>query len=265
LDNATFTPSLPALCLFLRKAFAMKDTFRVSVALLLTSLSISSARATDLYFGDLEKVSPNGRYWLTARSPDNAGPARSKPFQSDFVYVMRDTVAKRVLWTKKQPGRRASGLSDEGSPVNLLVLDDGWAILWLRGYELIAVSPRGEETAKISILYDAFSEEERKAHIDWTTAGPMWDSSYHYCASYRGSPYFVVCTAWRHRVIFDMARGQLVVDAGPIKEVLNRVEHGFDRPYPETHDPTRRAPARPFDPRNPRQADRTSLPPLLPR
>ena len=60
--------------------------------LLLFFLPASAAPASDVFFPDISAASPNGRFRLDAKSPDNVpgasqfGPPR---FQKDFQYVLR--------------------------------------------------------------------------------------------------------------------------------------------------------------------------------
>ena len=72
-------------------------------AVALGLLSTQDVQATDRFFHDISVKSPNGRYLVEAKSPDNAGGRWKKSFQSRFTYRLMDQIDGRELWSRQQP------------------------------------------------------------------------------------------------------------------------------------------------------------------
>jgi hypothetical protein len=215
--------------------------WQFTIALVMATVSTDQCCGTDRYFPNREATSPNGRYHLTAKSPDNAStPDHVRAFQAGFVYVLRDTKAGKDLWTRKQPEDKPSVMQADGkpfvlrrwkeySPVGVHVQDQGWSVLWLGGDDLVAVHRDGKETGRVNILCDALSKEERKHHVHDTTAGPWWGLRHSYFTSHQGKSYFVVRTWWGHRAILDLESGRLASDTGTLAKHLEETDRAFVR------------------------------------
>ncbi len=199
--------------------------------------------ATDRYFSDVVARSPNGRYRLSAKSPDNAEKAKTKPFQAGFVYSFCDTRSRAELWNRVQPEGEpivldAGELSsepnktwtfrrwEEGAPEALYVNDDGWSVLWLAGDDLVAMRSDGVETGKVDV-YHALPEKDHEQFLQHTTAGPMWVTRHEYFASYQSGTYFVVRTWWNRRIIVNLASGAIEPDVNGLRKDLDETERLF--------------------------------------
>jgi hypothetical protein len=187
------------------------------VAIGLALLTCPKARATDRFFHDLEVESPNGRYVLEAKSPDNKGGKWRVSFQADFAYRMTDREEDRDLWYRIQPAK-GEGRSDitEGPPVAIYVSDQGWAVIrtadvWGKPIELIAMSPDGVEKIRVS-PFRALEAKSMWRYTSFSTAGLMWGSSYchFYFVQHDGAPYFCMRAWWDNRLVLDLDAGKQV-------------------------------------------------------
>ena len=212
---------------------------QLTIVLLSVTVSVNLCRGTDRFYSDKDAQSANGRYRLTAKSPDNANPALRLPFQGGFVYVLRDIKAQKDLWTRKQTEDKPITLEDgakpfvirtwkEASPVAIHVQDGGWSVLWLDNDELVVVGRDGKESGKLKILSDAFSVKEGERTFQMSTAGPMWGRERSYFVTHDRKAYFVVRTWWGHRVILDLAAGRLTTDGGALAKHLE-IDRAFVR------------------------------------
>lgn len=206
---------------------------------------------TAIAYSDCEAVSDNGRYALEARSPHNGTirrrdgrkVARDDPrrrggmFQQEFRYRLLDRGPRRlaglfgrrsrVVWERWQPDW-------EESPHELVVSDDGWAVVRTHGFapEVIAVAPDGRDALRVRI---AGPEREpsavdpspapvydwRLAHLMDTTAGLYWTAhSRRYFFRHGPDPYFVWRTAWGQRLVLDLGRGLAVTDELQLADAL---------------------------------------------
>ena len=122
--------------------------------LFLMVLALPSAQATNRYFSDIKTESPNGRYHLEAKSPDNKDGPWKKPFQANFLYRLTNRQTGRELWTRRQPMKEDRfSFPAEGPPVAVHVSNDGWVVIrtadvWGTDIELVALSPQGRETTR---------------------------------------------------------------------------------------------------------------------
>ena len=81
------------------------------------------ASATDRFFADQAVFSPDRRYKLEAKSPDNANKKQErKAFQQNFVFTLSDTRTKKIIWSGKQ------GVASDCSS-SLDFNNDGWSVL----------------------------------------------------------------------------------------------------------------------------------------
>jgi hypothetical protein len=178
--------------------------------------------ATDRYYADIVKSSPNGRFRLEAKSPDNQRPeGPQRAFARNFQYTLTDTQTSSVLW------KYAQGESD-ASPVAAWVHDSGWTVVRSGWDELLAFNPAtGQANGKLKIL-DEFPAAERAQFVHQTTAGPMWSqSSRWYFQEIEGKLYFVVRAHWGRRVVLDLASGKNVADTAAVKAKLNDGERDW--------------------------------------
>ncbi len=192
---------------------------RVLSAIVVAALA-PAASATDRFFLDSFAVSPNGRYRIDAKSPDNAGD-HPRPFASNFTYTLTDTSSKKVIWERKQPMTRAKGSayasSAEASPVQVFVNDDGLVAARLSWDSLLFLDRAdGHKRAEAQVL-QAFPQDEQDTFVSRTTAGPIWsqNSDWYFLQppahnGRAGAVYFVVRPYWNHRLIVDAATGKHV-------------------------------------------------------
>ena len=206
-----------------------------ALVVLFTHAFVSQACATDQWFADLAVNSPNGRYVLTALSPDNSQRCGETPFQVEFSYTFRDTSTDTALWTRKQPEGEPIKLDDgtdirtwnEASPVGLYVANDGWSVIWLADDELIVVGRDGEETGKIDVVSDGFTADEKRRYVHWTTAGNQWGLRRSYFGHFESSSYFVIRTWWGRRVVVDLSSGSLASRSDDLNAYLDESERAY--------------------------------------
>lgn len=176
------------------------------VAGVLIFLILPWAFATDLYFSDLIVRSPNGRFRLEARSPDNAPGQDRTPFQKNFTYTLYEGDTDKVIWVRKQA---------DSSPVTAFVNNGGWVTVWTAAEHVIGIAPGGTTALDIDIL-GCIPETERKDYVLWSTAGFMWAANSHwYFLDFEEKPLFCIRTWWGRRIVVDLQAGEtLGVEAG---------------------------------------------------
>lgn len=189
-------------------------------AVVLVATMASAAVATDRYFRDSFAISPNGKFRIDAKSPDNAGD-RPRPFASNFTYTLTDTTTKKVIWERKQPMTREKGSSyaesTEGSPIGVFVNDDGLVVARLSWETLLILdSVTGNKRGEADIL-KAFPMGEQSKYVSQTTAGPHWSQESDWFFLSRPAKdkdpagvYFVIRPYWNHRLIIDLTTGKHV-------------------------------------------------------
>ena len=195
--------------------------------LLLFFLPASAAPASDVFFPDISAASPNGRFRLDAKSPDNVpgasqfGPPR---FQKDFQYVLRAVPGDKVLWRREQP-------KDEGSPIALYIGNDGWSVVRTFWSELILMGPEGRQTGKIKTVSFAKTKDEKDAlaagAAAGTMAGPLGRDDHAYLISHGGKPYFVLRAYSDRRFVIDMEKGRLISMPTDLPGLLDAAEKEF--------------------------------------
>lgn len=149
-----------------------------------------------------------GDYLSQAQSPDS----REHGHQGNFRYRLLDSQGQ-VLWERRQP-------REEASPRQLYLAEDGWLVIRTHGWnhcELIAVSPSGSESTRLSVLHpladptDGLSVVAPTASV--TTAGMYWaKAALTFFLTHQGDRYFSVMPAWGERFAMNLSRGE--VDAG---------------------------------------------------
>lgn len=172
------------------------------VAVWVASLFFESAVvATDRWYSDAETRSANGRFVATSRSPENRK-STPGPFQTDFTFTLRDTIAKKVLWRFEQPSSEPGGalfVSDSGDVARLGV----YSSLWL--------FRRTGERIMLGNVLEIVGKPEVERYCDDTTAGVFWSQfswdGFHRTAT--GKDYFYVRTYWGRRIVVDVARGRI--------------------------------------------------------
>jgi hypothetical protein len=165
---------------------------------------VMPANATDVFYLNKDRVSPNGRFKIEAVSPKNRDPEHIKAFADEFVYTLTDTKSGAKLWSRKQG-------EDEGSCASLHIDDDGWVVITTGWNELLPVAPDGKVTGRIDILDEALTKDERRNFVADTTAGPMWAGySEWYFNRHDQRRLFVIRPWWGRRIVIDLPKGALV-------------------------------------------------------
>lgn len=177
-----------------------------------------AASATERYYRDSVVQSPNGRYSLSATSPENADPSRPRPFARDFTYTLTDVQTKKVLWTRKQPAQRQKGslqaYASEGSPMRTFVNDDGTVALYVSGEDLVLLRAGDGRLISTTNILDAFGTETN-AFVSTSSIGPLWTqrSTWYFLsipADKNGDreDYFVIRPFWWSRVVVNCRTGE---------------------------------------------------------
>lgn len=194
----------------------------LSAAALLSAL-IPPAGATDIYFPNRRAESSDGRYRLTATSPDNTPDhsGRTKPGARHFTYRLIEAESEHVCWSFQQQER-------DGSPLAIFVNNGRWVVLRLCGEVLQVRAPDTGALLYSFRLLEQLSPEERTAYVHETSALPMWAG----CSSWRFETLedqrcFVVRAWWGRRVIIDLQGAQLMPDEGELRAVLDAADRRF--------------------------------------
>jgi hypothetical protein len=204
-----------------------------SIALAILTVSSPLARATTWYYPNQEVPSPDNRWRLEAKSPDNAEfPGGRAPFASHFTYTLWDQKSGKVVWQRGQ----AFG---EGSPKSVFVHNDKWVVIWTGGDELLILEPtQGRVTFKVDILAQ-FTKEEKERYVYETTAGPQWvGMSCRRFVDVKDHTYFVLRTWWDRRIIIDVANAKTVSDEGQLKIALDDADREYTLALLKRHVPT---------------------------
>lgn len=177
----------------------------VLCVLMMVSLGIvMPLQATDVFYPNESRVSPNGRFKIEAVSPKNKGKGRMEAFADEFVYTLTDTKSGAKLWSRKQG-------ENEGSCGALHIDDDGWVVITTGWDQLLSITPDGKVTGTVDILDEAFTKGERRKFVADTTAGPMWAAySEWYFNRHDQRRLFVIRPWWGRRIVIDLSRGALV-------------------------------------------------------
>lgn len=203
----------------------------MTAQLLFFWMSVASF-ATDRFYRDITEYSTSRRYKVEAKSPDNQK-GRRKAFQSKFVYRCIDTKSGVTLWTRMQPmdeplvleSGYTINLPAEGSPIDLVVSNDGWTAIRTDWDELVCVDPMGTDRAIIDLLKDAISEKECDEFAVATLHGILWSgySLWYFLDSNEG-PVFVVRPWWGRRIVVDLLKGELIKETPAVVEAANAYE-----------------------------------------
>jgi len=170
----------------------------------LIALTLSQVHATNVFYHDKNAVSPNMKFKLEGKSPDNKDAPREKPFARNFVYTLTDQSNNKSLWERNQG-------ESEGSCGALYVDNDGWVVIVTGQDELIFVNPSGKDIGKIDLLGKAFTKKERKSYVHETTAGPLWSGySLWYFIKMEDHRLFVIRPWWNRCIVMDVEKGTLL-------------------------------------------------------
>ncbi len=172
------------------------------------------ACATDRFYLDSFAISPDGRYRVDAKSPDNA-PGVSRPFARSFTYTLTDQSTKTVVWTRRQPMSREKASSytswKEPSPTSLFVRNDGLVVAGLADDSILVLEPDDGQKRGSAQILSAFPAVQQDLFVSQTTAGPMWaqGSSWYFVDAVPAKgkaarAYFVVRPYWGHRIVVDL-------------------------------------------------------------
>lgn len=164
---------------------------------------VTPALATDRFFPNMTTVSPNGRFKVEAKSPDNPPVGWGKPFARDFTYTLTDTATQRVVWTTKQ--------GNERSPTGIWIHDSGWVVAVTSDHQLMTWSPKDGKIDQSVDILKQFPEAEYNRYVHFTTAGLMWAGFSRWSfLELDNKLYFVIRTHWGRHVVMDTATRSVV-------------------------------------------------------
>lgn len=199
---------------------------------------------TAIYYADRVARSPNGRYQLEARSPDNGTilqrdgkrstgfGAQYRQHQSNFRYRLLELPHGRVVWERWQP-------RGEDSPGELIVSSDGWSVIRTHGFrqEVIAVRPDGADSLRVRVEppWKNPNRDEGTGDVptfEWvaermvdSSAGYYWAShSWRYFVRINRDPHFVWRTSWGDRFVLDLERATPVQPSPELYRHLDEAE-----------------------------------------
>ena len=167
----------------------------------------STAMGPDRYFNDQEAVSSDGRFLITAKSPDNArSPVPS--FQSDFCYTLTDTTTGNTLWSRELT---------VWAPIRVWVHTDSSVTIWTGNHSFIGLDAvTGDLRTETQLRHLLPREDFDRSHpgrVSQTTAGPMWTRSAHFgFFDHNGGTYFGCRTGWDRVFVLDFANARSITD-----------------------------------------------------
>ena len=169
--------------------------------------------ATDRFFSDISKNSPNGMYSAEAISPENKEGAKRSAFQEDFTVTFKDANTGQTVWTWHQE-------KEDASPVELIPTDDGKLVMQ-DAYDRYRVFDNDGAPSKPVSAFLSIPEVEIEKYTDWTTAGVMWQQ-YAKQGFYKqdSTTYFYLRTYWGHIFAISMHDGKEIKD----RDLLENIE-----------------------------------------
>lgn len=197
---------------------------------LAASLLVSRLEATDRFFRNLEVTSPNGRFRVEAKSPDNVEGPRSKPFQSNFLYRFLEEGGDLEVWSRQQPVAPDGQRALEGPPVAIHVSNDSWVVVRTANALLVVVDPSGQDRLRIDILGSLFPDSLRSVRYQRiSSAGTQWGAAYchPYFVALGGKTHFCLTTWWGERLLINLPAGCAVPVSPEFETVLNETEKSF--------------------------------------
>ena len=175
----------------------MITRFDLSIAAIGALCVAQVALATNRYYDDSQAASPDGRFFLTARSPDNERPPDARPpFQSDFTFTLTDTHSGEVLWTRE---------STEWHPTAMWVHTDSSVVINDGGSSFVALDAiSGRVSVKASLVTLLPKEDWTNGNVRQTSAGPMWQRDTHFgFFEHDGKTFFGCRTGWDRVFVLD--------------------------------------------------------------
>ena len=162
---------------------------------------------TAIYYPDFSRTSPDGRFHLDVRSPDNEPIESRRPavgmgsiyedsYQHDFVYTLKDTEAYREVWTREQ---------NESSPQDAFVSNDGWVVVRTHCAfisHLLFVDPVGVTVQDYDLMEGLLKDDP---HVSWGSAGPSWaDNAFAFYIRQKDVLHFCIQLSWGRRLQFEL-------------------------------------------------------------
>ena len=183
----------------MRRLLARFGFISLAYLLLILVISTPDALATDVWFGDTEASSANGRFLAKAESPENRK-QRPHAFQRNFTYSLTDTQTHRVLWRYKS--------GKDAEPAGPLFVSDGGEVVSLGGFNgLTLFHPSGERVV-LPGVFELLREAEVKKFCEETTAGTFWEQfSWNGFTRVDGKDYFYIRTYWGRYIMIDLQKG----------------------------------------------------------
>lgn len=204
---------------------------RAALVLMAVSLIAGIAFATDLYYGDISGISPNGKYTAEAKSPANKDGKWVNPFQKDFTVTFKSTQSGETIWAWHQQ-------EDDASPVQLIPADDGMLVMQDAHDQYRVFDTKGVSSQPISARA-SISAKDWKRFTVRTTARVNWQQ-YSKQGFYTNNQitYFYLRTYWGHIFALSLQDGKetrdsdvrKAIEAKVIQETRDWIK-GFDGEY----------------------------------
>lgn len=177
---------------------------------------------SDRFFDDLVAVSPDGEWKVTAVSPDNRKTGYPHDiWQDDFVYSAFNHQGKRLAWTREQEKQKPH----EGSPIRIVIANDGWVAIQTGWDQLVFVDPAGGNRGRVVDLKKQLTEADRKAFCVRSSGGLIWSrySLWHFIPVER-QRLFIVRLWWGQRLVIDPATGETLPATDKVAQLAKQNE-----------------------------------------
>lgn len=176
--------------------------------------------ATDRSFGDIVAFSPNNAWKVIASSPDNATPVR-RPWQDNFVYSAVREGETKPHWTREQSSQDPY----EGSPVAVVVADNGWVAIHTGLDQLVFIDSQGCNRARVDDIKACIPKGELASHGVGSSGGLIWSPfSLWYFLPVQDEQLFVVRLWWGRQIFIRPDSGELVREDLDLQSLASRVE-----------------------------------------
>jgi len=199
----------------------MSNPPRLALCLLVVVVSAASATDDGLY-PDRTVFSPNGKFRLEAKSPDNANDERDRiVFAGNFKYRLFDQASGRELWAHNQA-------AEDGPPMAIHVGNDRWVVVCGARQDIQVLDRHTRSRVLTFQLMARFPAQERRKYVIETNHGPIWaNGSAWRFANVNGTTLFVIRAWWGRRVVIDVAGRRVVPDKGVLRTTLDRADRQF--------------------------------------